>query len=150
MRKSYWFLGHRQTIIAGPADTEGRYDLVEGWFPAGTQIPPHRHRRYSEHFYVLEGELTVWAGRRKVVLRPGDDLLILPGTAHAFHVTGDGPWRALAVASPSGFACLVTEVGTPDDGSGVPPSAPTDMDLLQRVSAELGDEILGPPGALPD
>ena len=32
MRKSYWFLGHRQTIIAGPADTEGRYDLVEGWF----------------------------------------------------------------------------------------------------------------------
>ena len=47
MRKSYWFLGHRQTIIAGPADTEGRYDLAEGWFPAGTQIPPHRHRRYS-------------------------------------------------------------------------------------------------------
>ena len=40
--------------------------------------------------------------------------------------------------------------GTPDDGSGIPPSAPTDMDLLQRVSAELGDEILGPPGALPD
>ena len=150
MRKSDWFLGHRQTIIAGPADTEGRYDLVEGWFPAGTQIPPHRHRRYSEHFYVLEGELTVWAGRRKVVLRPGDDLLILPGTAHAFHVTGAGPWRALAVASPSGFARLVTEVGTPDDGSGVPPSAPTDMDLLQRVSAELGDEILGPPGALPE
>ena len=70
MRKSYWFLGHHQTILAGAADTEGRYDLAEGRFPAGTQIPPHVHRRYSEHFYVLEGELTVWVGRRKVVLRP--------------------------------------------------------------------------------
>src|SRR6266852_8361585 len=118
MRKSYWFLGHHQTILAGAADTEGRYDFAEGRFPTGTQIPPHVHRRYSEHFYVLEGELTVWAGRRKVVLRPGDDLLIPPGTPHTFHVTGKGPWRALAVASPSGFARLVSEVGTPDDGSG--------------------------------
>ena len=84
MRKSYWFLGHHQTILAGAADTEGRYDFAEGRFPAGTQIPPHRHRRYSEHFYVLEGELTVWAGRRKVVLRPGDDLLIRPGTPTHF------------------------------------------------------------------
>jgi mannose-6-phosphate isomerase-like protein (cupin superfamily) len=65
MRKSYWFLGHHQTILAGAADTEGRYDFAEGRFPAGTQMPPHVHRLYSKHFYVLEGELTVWAGRRK-------------------------------------------------------------------------------------
>ena len=58
--------------------------------------------------------------------------------------------RSAASLSPSGFARLVSEVGTPDDGSGVPPAAPTDMELLQRVSAELGDEILGPPGALPE
>jgi quercetin dioxygenase-like cupin family protein len=150
MRKSYWFFDHRLTIIAGPAETEGRYDLVEGWFPAGTQIPPHRHRRYSEQVYVLEGEFTVWAGGGKAVLRPGEDVVIPPGTAHAIHVTGDGPARGLVVASPSAFARLVTEVGTPDDGSGVPRSAPTDMDRLRRVSAELGDEILGPPGALPE
>jgi quercetin dioxygenase-like cupin family protein len=145
MRKSYWFFGHRLTIIAGPAETEGRYDLVEGWFPAGTQIPPHRHRRYSEQVYVLEGEFTVWAGGRKAVLRPGEDVVIPSGTAHAIHVTGDGPGRGLVVASPSAFARLVTEVGALDDGSGVPRSAPTDLDRLHRVSAELGDEILGPP-----
>ena len=72
MRKSYWLGGHRLTILAGPADTDGRYDLVEGWFTAGTQIPPHRHRRYSEQFYVLEGEFAVWAGKQMAVLRPGD------------------------------------------------------------------------------
>jgi carboxymethylenebutenolidase len=150
MRKSYWLGGTRLSVIAGPAATEGRYDLVEGWFPAGTQIPPHRHRRYSEQIYVLEGEFTVWVGRRKAVLRAGDDVVIPPGTAHAWHATGDGPGRALVVASPSGFARLVTEVGMPDDGSGVPPAAPTDMDLFKHVCAELGDELLGPPGALPD
>jgi carboxymethylenebutenolidase len=149
-RESYWLGGTRLSVVAGPAATEGRYDFVEGWFSAGTQIPPHRHRRYSEHLHVLEGEFTAWVGRRKAVLRPGDDVVFPQGTAHAFHVTGDGPGRALVLASPSGFAGLVTEVGTPDDSSGVPPSAPTDMDLLQRVSAELGDEILGPPGALPE
>jgi carboxymethylenebutenolidase len=149
-RKSYWLGGTRLSVLAGPSATEGRYDLVEGWFPSGTQIPPHRHRRYSEQIYVELGEFTVWAGKRKTVLRRGDDVVIQPGTAHALHVTGDGPGRALVVASPSGFARLVTEVGTPDDGRGVPPATPMDMDLLHRVSAELGDEILGAPGALPE
>jgi quercetin dioxygenase-like cupin family protein len=149
MRKAYWLGGTRLSVLAGPADTEGRYDLVEGWFPAGTQIPPHRHRRYSEQICVLEGEFTVWAGKRKAVLRPGDDIFIPPGTAHAWHNTGAGPGRAQVIASPSGFARLVTEVGTPDDGSGVPPSTPTDMDLFHRISAELGDEILGLPGLCP-
>ena len=150
MRKSYWLVGTRVSVLASPADTGGRYDLVEGWFPAGTQVPPHRHGRYSEQLYVLDGEFTVWAGGRKVVLRPGDDLLIPAGTAHVVAATGDGPGRALLVASPSGFARLVTEVGTPDEGGEVPPSAAPDMDLFLRVSAELGDEMLGPPGALPD
>jgi quercetin dioxygenase-like cupin family protein len=149
MRKSYWLVGTRLSVLAGPADTEGRYDLVEGWFPTGAQVPPHLHRRHSEQIYVLDGEFTVWAGGRKAVLRPGDDIVIPAGTAHAVHATGDGPGRALVVVSPSGFARLITEVGTPDDGRGGPPSAATDMDRLSRVAAELGDEILGPPGALP-
>jgi carboxymethylenebutenolidase len=143
MWESYWLAGTRLSVLADPAATEWRYDLVEGWFPAGAQIPSHRHRRYAEQIYVLDGEFTVWAGKRKVVLRPGDDIFIPAGTAHAVHVTGDGPARGLVVASPSGFARLVTEVGTPDDGGGVPPSSATDMDLLHRISAELGDEILG-------
>jgi len=58
--------------------------------------------------------------------------------------------HALVVASPSGFARLITQTGTPDEGQEAPASKATDMDLFLCVSAELGDEILGPPGALPD
>ena len=150
MKKTYWLIGARLCVLAGPADSGGRYDLIEGSFSPGVQVPPHRHRRYSEQLYVLDGEFTVWAGGRKVVLRPGDDLIIPTGTAHAVAATGSGPGRALVVASPSGFARLITEVGIPDEGRGAPPSAATDMDLLLRVATDLGDEFLGPPGALPD
>jgi hypothetical protein len=36
------------------------------------------------------------------------------------------------------------------DGAEAPPPEATDMELVGRVSAEVGDEILGPPGALPE
>jgi quercetin dioxygenase-like cupin family protein len=149
-KKSYWLAGTRLRVLAGPADTGGRYDLVEGWFPAGAKIPRHLHRRSSEQIYVLDGEFTVWRGECNTVLRPGEDLFIPAATAHALSVTGGGPGRALIVTAPSGFARLITEAGTPDDGSRVPPSAATDMGRLLRVAAELGDEFFGPPGPLPD
>ncbi|MBV8558131.1 MAG: cupin domain-containing protein, partial [Planctomycetaceae bacterium] len=110
----------------------------------------HRHGAYSEQIYVLDGEFTVWAGGRKAVLRPGDHLTIPAGTAHVVAATGDAPGRGLVVASPSGLARLITEAGTPDEGGGAPPSVAPDMEHFLRVSAELGDELLGPPGALPD
>ena len=99
MRKSYWFFGHRLTILAGSADTGGHYDLIEGWDPPGTQVPLHLHRRYSEQIYVLEGELTAWAGKRKVVLRPGDDVVIPAGTVHTWAVTGDGGQHPVAAVA---------------------------------------------------
>ena len=150
MRNAYWLLGTRLSVLADRANTGGRYDLIEGWFPPGTQTPLHRHAAYAEQLYVLEGQLTVWAGGRKAVLRPGDDFLIPAGTAHAVAATGDVAGRALVVASPSGFARLIIEAGTPDQGGGAAPSAALDMDVFLRASAELGDEILGPAGALPD
>jgi quercetin dioxygenase-like cupin family protein len=150
MRKTYWLVGTRLSVLGGPAENGGRYDFVEGRFPPGAQVAPHRHRRYSEQLYVLDGEFTVWVGRRQVVLRPGDDIFIPTGMAHALAVTGAGEGRALVVASPSGFARLITEVGTPDEGGEGSRAATTDMDLLRRVAAELGDEFLGPPGTLPD
>jgi quercetin dioxygenase-like cupin family protein len=149
VRKSYWLSGARFTVHASHEDTAGHYDLIEGGRPPGFQASLHRHNRYAEQLYVVEGEWTVWAGKQTAVLHPGDAFAIPAGTAHTVAVSGDSPGRALVVASPSGFARLITEVGTPDEGGETPPSAATDMDLLLRVSAELGDEILGPPGALP-
>jgi quercetin dioxygenase-like cupin family protein len=149
MSRSFWLFGTRFTVHASHEDTAGQYDLVGGNARPGYQTPLHRHTRYAERCYVLEGEFTVWSGERTAVLRPGDVFSIPAGTAHAVAVTGSGPARALAIASPSGFAPLIMGAGTPDTG-GAPPDGPPDMSRFDRICAEVGDETLGPPGALPE
>ncbi len=143
MTQSFWFFGSRLNIIADHTTTNGQYDLIEGYFPSGTQTPLHRHRRYSEQLYVLEGEFTIWANENKFVLSAGESFLISPCTPHAIGVFSDRPARGLIVAAPSSFARLIAEVGTRDE------IAAPDMALFERISAEIGDEILGLPGALP-
>jgi quercetin dioxygenase-like cupin family protein len=143
MTQTLWLFGTRLTIIADHTTTGGQYDLIEGYIPPGTQTPLHRHTRYSEQLYVLEGEFTVWAGKDKVVLATGESFLISPGIPHVVGVLSDKPARGLVVAAPSAFARLIAETGT------VGEQEATDMALFESISAEIGDEFLGPPGTLP-
>jgi quercetin dioxygenase-like cupin family protein len=149
--RTFWFLGHRMTIQADHADTEGRYDLIEVHQPDGHQTPPHRHTRYIEQLYVLDGETTVWVGKRKVVLHAGDTATIPAGVVHVVAATGEGPARRLTITSPSDFARLIQEAGAPATGDGAPPHpTPADLERATRLAMEVGDEILGPPGTLPE
>lgn len=143
MTSSLWFFGTRLNIIADATTTGGKYDLIEGYFPPGTQTSLHRHTRYSEQLYVLEGEFTVWAGEDEAVLHAGESFLISPGTPHVVANLGDQLARGLVVAAPSAFAHLIQEVGTLDE------TAPPDIELFRRICAEIGDEVLGASGALP-
>lgn len=92
---------------------------------------------------MLEGEFTVWAGENKVVLTVGENFLIAPGVPHTVAVLSDRSARGLVVAAPSSFARLIAAVGTLDEAE-LP-----DMSLFERLSIEIGDEMLGPTGALP-
>lgn len=143
MTESFWLFGSYLTILADHTTTGGQYDLLEGYFPRGTQTPPHRHTRYSEQVYVLEGEFTVWIEDQKIELSASETVMIPAGIPHVFAALGDAPARGLVVAAPSAFARLVATVGTPERAD-MP-----DMELFDRISAEIGDEVLGPPGTLP-
>jgi quercetin dioxygenase-like cupin family protein len=143
MTQTLWLFGTRLTILADHTTTGGQYDLIEGYFPPGAQTPLHRHTRYSEQLYVLEGEFKVWAGENKMVLSPGDSYLISPSTPHVVAALGDKPARGLVVAAPSAFARLIEAIGTVDE------TGPTDIALFEHISAEIGDEVLGPSGTLP-
>jgi gentisate 1,2-dioxygenase len=153
MTQPLWFFGTCFSIITDYTATTGQYDLLEGYFPPGKQTPLHRHTRYSEQLYVLEGEVTVWAGENKVVLSAGDHFLIPVSIPHAVGVVNDleensakadRPAQGLVVTATSGFARLVAAIGT-SSGTDTP-----DMELFMRIYAEIGDEILAPPGALPN
>lgn len=143
MMQSFWFFGSYLTILADRTTTGGQYDLIEGYFPPGSQTPPHRHTRYLEQLYVLEGEFTIWSGENKVVISTGENFLIPVGTPHVVAAIGDQPARGLILAAPSAFARLIEATGTQNKAE------TPDMALFDRISAEIGDEILGPPGTLP-
>lgn len=147
MDNSFWLFSTHLTILASQADTDGRYDLVEGNFAPGVETPVHRHFTYAEQLYVLAGEFTVRTEAGTVVLSPGQNHFIPQGMAHSVSATSPEPARGLVVVSPSGFAHLVQTVGTAADSSGLPPASPADMEAFLRVSTEIGEEILGPPGA---
>lgn len=46
--------------------------------------PPHFHKRSSELFFVVSGQLQVLLGERLVTLDQGDFLLVPPNLPHAF------------------------------------------------------------------
>lgn len=148
MNNSYWLFNGFLTIIADENNTDRRYDLIEGVFPPGTETPLHVHHRYSEVLYVQEGEFTVYMETGTYVLKTGEHVFIPIGVPHAVVNTGAGFSKALAVASPSGFAEMIRNVGIPGKQS-EGQTQPNDMGAFMQYSEKLGDVLLGPPGSRP-
>jgi mannose-6-phosphate isomerase-like protein (cupin superfamily) len=136
----------RVKILATGAQTSGRHDLVDAFQLPDTATPLHLHTRYEERLFVLEGESTLWVGPDMVQLRPGDYCAIPLNTPHAIKAGASG-CRSLLISSPAGFAELITRAATPAHLAG--PDTQIDLELFASVSAELGDQILGPPGTVP-
>ncbi len=128
------FLGNRAHIHADGSQTGGRFGLVElSEMPPDHGPPLHVHHDHDEGFYVLEGELTVFAGGHAQTLRAGDWLLAPRGVPHTYRV-GDTPARALVMSAPSGFEGFVKEV------SALAGPGPEDLD---SIGARYGIEMLG-------
>jgi quercetin dioxygenase-like cupin family protein len=136
----------RVRVLTTGVQTSGRHDLVDAFQLPDTVTPLHLHTRYEERLFVVEGACTVWLGPDTVPLGPGDYAAIPLNTPHAIKAGPDG-CRSLLISSPAGFAELITRVATPEHLAG--PDTEIDVELFASVSAELGDRILGPPGAVP-
>ena len=139
--------GLRLTVLASAEETGGRHDLSDTYLPAGEQTPLHLHTRYEERFWVVSGELVVWAGPEKVTLRSGDYHVVPMHVPHAVRSGPDGA-HALHISTPAGFAELIARSGTP--ASLATEETAFDTALFEAVATELGDVTLGPPGTLPD
>jgi mannose-6-phosphate isomerase-like protein (cupin superfamily) len=136
----------RSRILTFGTETDGRHDFTDNVTPAGARTPLHLHTRYDERFWVVSGELTIWAGPEVVTLRSGDFYAVPMNTPHAIATGPDGA-RALQISSPAGFAELVARSGTP--ARLATPETEFDVDLFMAITTELGDVVLGPPGMTP-
>jgi len=60
-------IGGWMVVKVGDEDTDGSYSVHDNIIPAGSHGPlPHLHRDHEETFYVLEGELIVLVGERRI------------------------------------------------------------------------------------
>lgn len=95
--------GETLTVLRNGATTAGAAFEIEAVLPPGLSGPPaHRHRRESETFTVLDGELRIRLGRDHRVLGPGETVTVPPGVTHAFANPTDRLARIRMVEAPAG------------------------------------------------
>src|SRR4051812_50000501 len=88
-------------MVAPGALTNGRYGLVEYRVaPRSAGAAPHYHQTFSESFYVLTGELTIYANGRWQAYRPGDYALVHETGVHGFRNDGDEETSFLILFAP--------------------------------------------------
>jgi quercetin dioxygenase-like cupin family protein len=88
-------------MVAPGSATAGRYGLVEYHVtPRSPGAAPHYHRTFSESFYVLSGQLTVYSAGEWRPLGPGDYALVHEGGAHGFRNDGDEEAAFLILFAP--------------------------------------------------
>ncbi len=88
-------------MVAPGAMTDRRFGLVEYRLPPRTAgAAPHYHSTFSESFYVLSGELTLFAGDGWRPYGPGDFALVNERGVHGFRNDGDEPASFLILFAP--------------------------------------------------
>lgn len=140
-----WVYGDKDNIKVGKEETGGSLTLVEVTFGPGAGPPPHVHRNEHEAFYVLEGQVDVLDGTRRLTTGPGSFVFMPRGSHHAFKNSGDTFAKILLLFSPAGFEGYMKEFGTPWSAGSTPPTS--DMEVATRLAAKYGMTFLDvPPG----
>ena len=97
-------IGWGMVVKVRDEDTAGAYSVHDNTIPPGSPGPrPHLHRHHEETFYVLEGELTVRIGPRKIKAPAGSFVVVPRGIVHQPSNPGAQSTRVLLVFSPAGM-----------------------------------------------
>jgi uncharacterized cupin superfamily protein len=84
--------------------------------PGGLSPPLHVHRRHSESFYVLAGELTFTVDGSELRAAAGSWVQVPPGVPHTFAATGSEDVRYLNIHTPGcGFGDFVRALNAARD-----------------------------------
>jgi hypothetical protein len=109
-------------------------------------VPLHLHRDDMESFYVIEGEITFFLGRRPGVRATAGAFAHIPGgTVHGFRIESEAA-RYLILTTPrhGKFYRALMSLSLP---GGLPPLESLTGSQIHEVALEYGIEFAGP---LPD
>jgi mannose-6-phosphate isomerase-like protein (cupin superfamily) len=119
-------------------DNEANVAIVDHTLPPHTLAAPlHHHSREDEISYVLEGEMTVLAGRELSTVPAGESVVKGRDVWHTFWNAGDEPLRFLEIIAPGEFSEFFEEVAP------LTPLDPSDGEAIaefQRIGERYGFE----------
>ena len=70
-------------IKLASSETNGELSLVEDELKPGFRLGRHHHKKMTEVFYILEGEVEFSFDDETILLRKGDTLTVPPNVWHA-------------------------------------------------------------------
>jgi quercetin dioxygenase-like cupin family protein len=139
------FLGSPERLLVSAGQSGGEFALFETTGERGHTAPRHRHRRATETFIVLDGELLIEAGDERRVAAAGHVAVLARDQVHTFMIVTPTA-RYLTLHTPAGFDAFVHDVTDAARATGAPP----DRAALVALGAEHGIEIVGPGLTLDD
>ena len=141
-----WFLGALAQVRVSGEQTGGAFALADHLARRGNASPVHVHDRDDETFFVLDGELRVFAGDEEHTAGPGTVAVLPRRLRHAYVVTS-ATARFLTVHTPAGFEQFAAEVGQPAQALTLPPppGGPPDFAALAQAAARHQITILAQP-----
>jgi quercetin dioxygenase-like cupin family protein len=148
LENSTWYKGLLISQLAGNSDTDGTFDLVESKMKKGTEPPPHIHDREDELFYILAGELKVFADGQVFTVTRGESVFLPKKVPHAYLIQSE-ECHVLALMTPGGFLNAINKMNAaPARAMEIPPDMETyataDLTATMAVFMKYGVRMLSP------
>ena len=90
------------------AETGGLATVIEDNLKPGFKLGRHLHRKHTEIFYILDGEVKFTIGDKFYTATAGAVIYLPPGTPHAVKSAKGG--KMLMFYTPGGFDEMLTEI----------------------------------------
>ena len=97
--------------VKTPADVSGgQITVVEDTLKPGFHLARHYHKRMTEVFYILEGEVVIEFDKETITATPGTTVNVPPSVMH--EITCSKGAKLITVFSPGGFDRYLEELAS--------------------------------------
>jgi quercetin dioxygenase-like cupin family protein len=136
-------VGDVYRFLATGDDTNGKYAMWEAIVPPGGGPPPHVHSREEEGFYILEGEIMLQVGDKRIVVTAGMFANMPVETPHSFKNESGNPAKMLISVAPAGLEQMFFEFGVPlaEGATTALPPTKEEIEKLLAIAPRYGIEI---------
>lgn len=131
---TYLSVGSRATFLLTGEDTLNRFALIEFLLVKGGDAPPHTHKNEDEHFYIVEGDMTLQVGDETIHGSEGTYVFLPRGIKHSYKVNSEHA-KLLVRMEPAGFEQFFMDNGVPADPSMIPapPEGPPTAEQVENM-----------------